>query len=173
MFGVLPAVIDPIQLADEGITLEGELSLEGMPRLRELCRNPQGRVRVSLRFERSAQGIRKVEGRIVTSLDLTCQRCLQTVSQELGIATQLLLVRPGESQAGLPEEADVLEVTAPVPLSAMVEDELLLALPMTPRHTQGACAPAAIGKPGKRAPAEQPQAPASPFAVLESLKRKD
>jgi len=173
MFGVLPAIIDPIQLADDGSSLEGEFSLDGMSRLREMCRNTEGRVRVRLRFECTAQKVRVMQGVISARLDLTCQRCLQAATQEMDIATRLLLLRPGESRTGLPEEADILEVTAPVSLCAMVEDELLLALPMTPRHSEGECAPAAISVSRARDPRADPKAPASPFSGLADLKRKE
>ncbi len=170
MFGVLPAVIDPIRLADDGSVLEGEIALEEMSRLRELCRNSEGRVQVSLRFEQAAQGTRIMRGVITARLELTCQRCLKAVTQEIEIAPSLILLRAGESQATLPEEADFLEIAAPVLLSALVEDELVLALPIAPRHPEGECVPALSGTPG---PAIETKEPVRPFSALADLKRKE
>ncbi len=173
MFGVLPAVIDPIRLADDGSVLEGEIALEELSRLRELCLTSEGRIRVSLSFEHSAQGTRVMRGVITTRLDLTCQRCLKAVAQEIRVAPNLILLCAGESPATLAEDADFLEIAAPVALSAMVEDEIVLALPIAPRHPEGGCAPARAGATRSPDPALAAKEPARPFAALADLKRKE
>ncbi|MHB8455139.1 MAG: YceD family protein [Acidiferrobacterales bacterium] len=173
MFGVLPAVIDPIRLADDGSVLEGEIALEEMSRLRELCLTSAARVRVSLKFEHSAQGTRIMQGVITTRLDLACQRCLKAVTQEIEVALSLILLRTGESPATLAEETDFLEIAAPISLSAMVEDEIVLALPIAPRHPEGICTSAQSGAIRPPVPVLAAKEPARPFSALADLKRKE
>jgi len=72
-----------------------------------------------------------------TALQLVCQRCLQPLTVELEIHPQLRFVR-GEAQAAALDEAsddeDVLALTPALDLQPLVEDELILALPVVPRH---------------------------------------
>jgi uncharacterized protein len=71
-----------------------------------------------------------------TALQLTCQRCLQPMTVPLDVQTSLRFVR-GEAQAeALDEDSndDVLALTPSLDLLALIEDELILALPLVPRH---------------------------------------
>ncbi len=171
MSAELPAAIDPIRLADDGSSLKGELSVQAMPRLRELCRNAAAKVQVNLRFGRGAEG-RVMEGTIAMRLDLTCQRCLGALEQDVVATMHVVLLQTGESRSRLPEDADFIEVAAPVSLPELVEDELLLVLPMTPRHPQGECPETAPGKGRKDRPDTGTVTSSSPFSVLADLKRK-
>ena len=80
------------------------------------------------------------------------------------IRNRLLLLRPGEE---VPEddlendEVDALEVEPRTDVLALVEDELLLALPLVPRHE-------ACEAPVKAGGDEE----ISPFAVLRNLRGK-
>ncbi len=170
MSAILPDVIDPIRLADEGSSLVGELSVQAMPRLRELCQNPTAMmVQVALRFDRGTHG-RMMEGTITTRLELTCQRCLGALEQDVVAQTRVVLLQAGEPHPVLAEEVDFIEVAAPVSLPELVEDELLLALPMTPRHPQGECPHPGRGRTG-RLDTDAVTSP-GPFAALADLKRK-
>jgi len=72
-----------------------------------------------------------------TALQMSCQRCLQPVTVELDVRPRLRFVR-GEQQAETldedSEDEDVLALTATLDLQALTEDELILALPLVPRH---------------------------------------
>jgi uncharacterized protein len=64
----------------------------------------------------------------------------------------------------------VIETDDPVVLSSVIEDELILALPIVPKHEQ-ACLPKDMWQSGEEIGEEEK--PASPFAVLSALKKKD
>jgi uncharacterized protein len=69
-------------------------------------------------------------------LALVCQRCLQPVEAALQ-ATRSFQFVAGEEQAAAVDadsEDDVLALTRTLDLIGLVEDELLLALPLVPRH---------------------------------------
>ena len=133
MFSRLPAEIDPFRLADEGRTIEGELPVSQFGRLAGLT----GAVTVSLHFERLAHGARRMHGRIIASVETPCQRCLEPVRIELRAEPDVLL-KAGEV-GNDDSETEVLAVNGPLRLAEYVEDELLLAMPMIPVHTDPAC----------------------------------
>jgi len=101
---------------------------------------------------------------------LTCQRCLQPFTTPLEVDRRLRFVR-GEAQAEALDaelEDDVLALSKSLDLRELVEDELLLALPIVPRH--GVC-PQPLPVPLGESPAPE-DAPAreNPFAALQRLK---
>ncbi len=147
MSGRLPVHIDPLRLADEGRQLQGELAGSSLARLREVA-NPGSQpetVAVDLRFERSAQGARRMRGAISSTVELICQRCLEPVRIRLVAEPDVLLVASEAGSGGMTEAGDTLVAEAQMALTQLVEDELLLALPMVPMHAEGECqAPGAV-----------------------------
>src|SRR5229473_4632557 len=77
MSNSLPAIIDPIRLADEGARLVGDLSAKPMRRLAAVCLDKDARISIDLQFDRSAQKWRRLHGTITAVLRVACQRCLQ------------------------------------------------------------------------------------------------
>ena len=73
-----------------------------------------------------------------TSLQLSCQRCLQTMEVPLAVDTRLRFVRDEALAEQLDEqsEEDVLALPSRLDLRELVEDELILALPLVPRHAK-------------------------------------
>ena len=67
---------------------------------------------------------------------LQCQRCLQPVGCELAVQRAFLFVAGEDAAAQLDadSEDDVLALTRALDLRELIEDELLLALPLVPRH---------------------------------------
>lgn len=101
---------------------------------------------------------------------LTCQRCLQPFTVPLAIDRRLRFVR-GEAAAEALDaeiEDDVLALSKALDLRELVEDELLLDLPIVPRHD--AC-PQPLPVPLGEAPApdDVPERE-NPFAALQRLK---
>jgi uncharacterized protein len=163
----LPATIDAIQLADKGARLAGEIPVKTMARLRALCLDGRGKATIELFFERGGKrGLRRVRGTITASIRVACQRCLQPMTLAIQAEPSLVVVQADERSALPAQEADVLLADKPVSLSGLVEDELLLAMPMIPMHDMRECSAAASFQ------AQQGQSRASPFAVLDKLKHK-
>ncbi|MFG5406757.1 DUF177 domain-containing protein [Piscinibacter sakaiensis] len=102
-------------------------------------------------------------------MTLTCQRCLQAVEVDLAVARAFRFVADEDRAAAEDMDADeeVLATTRSLDLPALVEDELLLALPLVPRH-DGAC-PQPL--PQAAAASAQEEAPRQrPFEALAALK---
>lgn len=167
MLGSWSSIIDPIQLADKGARLEGELPVKGLARLAGMCADDAGAVRIDLRFERTpSDGLRVMHGSISACVYLTCQRCMERLALELNSEPRVLLLRPGERE-DLLEAEEAMVVEQPLPLGTMIEEELLLEMPMVPMHPADRC-PA-----GHLTSQESRAAPNNPFSVLEKLKRRD
>ena len=163
MSGSLPAMVDPIRLADENVRLRGELSASPMRRLAEVCVEPMSPVRIDLAFDRDPQGLRRMVGSIEAEVCVTCQRCLRGLCLTLQAEPELIVLTAAQRDV-LPDETDVLVVDKPLALAQLVEDELLLALPMIPMHDLAECEGAVQAT---RA-SEDKQ---SPFAGLSGLKK--
>jgi uncharacterized protein len=163
----LPETVDPIRLADARTHLSGELPVSMMSRLRAECVDHQGQATVDLYFERSGErGLRRIRGTISARVRVACQRCLEPMTLPLRAEPLLVVVKRGERPDLANEEDQLLVVDGPMSLSDMVEDELLLAMPMIPKHELGACpATAALQRP-------KDGGPPSPFASLQRLKHK-
>ncbi len=101
---------------------------------------------------------------------LTCQRCLQPFAVPLALDRRIRFVR-GEAQAEALDaeiEDDVLALSKSLDLRALIEDELLLALPIVPRHdTCPQPLPVPLGS--APAPEDAPERE-NPFAALQRLK---
>ena len=169
MSGQLPVQIDPIRLADEGARLGGTLPGGEFARLRGLVL-PDSRpepVAVDLKFERTGQGVRRLHGTIRTQVEMACKRCLKPLQIEIVAQPLILLLEPNEAE---PDDGETLVVGAPLSLAELVEDELLLAMPMSPGHGEGECAVAFPVTAGKALAGEKI---VNPFAELRGFKGKN
>jgi uncharacterized protein len=102
-----------------------------------------------------------------THLPLECQRCLQPVDVPLDIKRSFLFVHGEDAAAQLDtdSEDDVLALSRALDLRELIEDELLLALPIVPRHET--CPSPLPVAPDVELDNEKP----NPFAALSALKR--
>ena len=105
-----------------------------------------------------------------TEVTLECQRCLQPMRIALPAERRIFFVEGEDAAAALDTETDddVLALTPTLDLRSLVEDELLLALPLVPRHE---VCPQPLPRPLVE---EEPETSAgeNPFAALASLKLK-
>lgn len=107
------------------------------------------------------------------SVVLECQRCLAGVTEVLDVARALRFAATEAQAEALDAEVeeDVLALRPRLDLLELVEDELLLALPIVPRHTR---CPEPLPQPGAGLPSgDTPGEPArkNPFAQLAALKK--
>ena len=164
----LPDFIDPMRYADTGRALAGSVPFSRMQRLTDIVSNHDAACEAELRFDVDAQGTRTVQGRVRAQLTLVCQRCLQPMSVRVDAPVSLGIVASEREAEQLAEVYDPLLVSEdPLSLAELLEDEILLALPVFPRHEEGECAAAAgAAQEDEVIPVEKP----NPFAVLARLK---
>lgn len=168
--GHLPGTIDPIQLAERGAHLTGTLPLKSMPRLAQGSLEGSGDVAVDLAFEREeGEQVFVMHGTLRVPLRVTCQRCLEAMDLNLEAAPWLILLKSGERLQRHEDDADILVADKPLSLSSLVEDELLLALPMVPAHAADQC-PVKV-RAASVAPGQTERGGKNPFSVLDRLKK--
>ncbi|MCX7896584.1 MAG: YceD family protein [Rhodocyclaceae bacterium] len=168
MPNLVDAAVDGHAFAATGGALVGHLMLADLPRLADLLLEREGSLACIIRGEEGvdASGRRRayLSLEIAGSLVLQCQRCLEPLSFECCLRRRLMLIRPGEPwpEDELYEDGfDAIETTEALGLRDLIEDEILLALPIAPRHET--CQPPARFEAGGRP---------TPFAILAGLMSK-
>lgn len=164
-------------LAREGGTVQGEAPLAHFLRLREdLAQVPADAMvaweaRGEWRTPLGGEGQAWLHLRIGATVPLVCQRCLDVVQVPMAIDRSFRFA-PDETQAAALDEdseEDVLALGPDFDLVQLVEDELLLSLPLVPRHEVCPTAPRLqVQDPGFVGEADAPKV--NPFAVLKDLR---
>jgi uncharacterized protein len=159
--------LDAVGLARSAARVEREFEVAGFARLRDRLAEPTGTA--AARAEFGLQGRWPVVRLAVTAdVVLTCQRCLGRVRRTLSSEAQLVF-----ADEDAPELPDGYEPVGGDPrkldLAALVEDELLLELPIIPQHEAGdACELPAAAAALAEAEAKMPEM-RRPFAGLKDL----
>lgn len=170
-----PAHLDVETFAKAGASLHGHWPVAQLRRLHDAVVNRENPTApVTWRARGESRPVR-VGGAQVwlhieadTAVELECQRCLKAVQTKVHAQRSFLFVA-GESAAAeldANSEDDVLALTRTFDLCGLIEDELLLELPLVPRHD--ACPVPLPLPPDAESPEE---ATPNPFAVLAALKR--
>lgn len=161
----LPTVIQPWTLADEGAALVGKLPLSALTRLSAMLGDTDAEVSVQLTLGVDDQGVAHIGGLLETTVTATCQRCMEPISLPLKVNPRLGLVRDEAGATKLAEGYEPLVVSGhEASLVEIVEDELILALPFSPRCADPAVCERAPAMPGTPAVASN-----NPFAALSVL----
>lgn len=168
--GVLPEWLDLRRVGASGVRLEGTVAVSGLRRLRERLETGAGEARaeVAVAFDQAHQAV--VSGRVQATVVMRCERCLGAVEVPLAGEFALAVVESEPAADRLPaEEEPVLAERGRLGVHALLEDELLLALPIVARHADTACdgGPRRFGPQGEAPPPERE----NPFAALAALKR--
>ena len=154
-----PGLIDGSKFARGAETLKGTLGPSRLPRLAEMrCTTPG--LSYELRGRSDAEGRGWLQISVNGTLSMECQRCLGPLTFPLALRSELLLARSEHEIESADDEIDRVLVGQAMDVARLIEDEVLLALPMAPRHEQ-------CGDKRDAAEAVRP----SPFAKLANLKR--
>jgi uncharacterized protein len=159
-------LIRPERLAEKPLVFKGTVAVDALPRLRDVVANAPGELRYTVTARQDAQRRKVVSCIIEGFVFLTCQSSLEDFRHGVSVDDRLVLV---DSEAELPpieEESDAedyMVADGPLAILDLVEDAVLLCLPMVPR------------KPGLEEPhGERPRGEAhdSPFAALAALRKR-
>jgi uncharacterized protein len=160
-------VIEPAKFARGRGRVSGTLCLNSLARVADLLSDAGGEGEVGYQVSGyvSDRGFPALRVELHGQLSLRCQRCLGPLPQHVQSQRDIVLVPGADEFIQRDDESESEDVIPDVPkldLGALLEEELLLALPLAPRHEEGACRAATE--------AESPGGP-SPFAALARLKR--
>jgi uncharacterized protein len=160
------AVIDSLEFARAQQQLRGSLPVVSLTRLEDVLFDSQGSLDYQVRGTRDERNRPQLELNISGELHLQCQRCLGLLDHQVNVVSTLLLLPRGadlEDDADDPDAPDVIEASPELDVAGLIEEEVLLSLPLAPRHSQGACE----SRLPKSTEAVEPKA----FAKLAGLKR--
>lgn len=123
-------------LAAREAVLSGEIELRKLTRLRELLHSDSGIIEASLKFRRNTIGSVSVDLAFEAALEIVCQRCLEPLERDVReqVSVTLLESELTESEAAKKHDAVVL-TDGKVSPAALIEDELIVSLPIIPRHS--------------------------------------
>ena len=156
-------LIHPERICEKPQVFKGTARLDDLPRLEEALANADCEIRYEVAARLDPQRRKVVSCIIEGFVFLTCQTTLEAFRHAISIADRLVLV---DDESGLPpieEESDAedyLVADAPLDVLDLVEDAVLLALPMVPRKP-GAAEVKLAAKDARE----------SPFAALAGLKK--
>lgn len=169
----LPEYVNPYQLADKNSELVGVVNPKRLKRLEDASEGVTVPANAQLRFARDESNRRIVSGHVTGTVNVQCQRCLDVYSYALDGEFQLALVYNDEMAKALPEHLDSLLLLPdePLDIASVVEDELLLCLPLYTVHPEGECRiNTQFGTLGADVDESIEKAP-NPFDILKDLKR--
>jgi len=141
----------------------GEVPLSELPRMADILADSEGKISYILRGLSGKDSKPQLELILSGVCNLRCQRCLNALIYPVKLVSKLRPVSEGEiDNADIDDdEVDSIPAEKRLDVLALLEEELLLSLPIAPKHALGECQIAIEGL--KRT--------SSPFAVLAGLKK--
>ena len=136
-------VVDSLKLVHDRQKQAGVLPVAGFVRLAESLESMDGNLDYGIEGDVDRQDRPMLRLHVSGVVQLQCQRCLDGFKHEINIETALRLVAPEALDTEYddnPDEPDCIASSATLDLAALIEDEVLLALPAYPRHEAGQCA---------------------------------
>ncbi len=169
-YGPLPKKIEPRKLAEWETALAGTAALADMPRLASNLVSTDGVVDVDLKFAKDEQNLSILSGHAHGTVSMSCQRCLEPVSVDVNADFNLAVALTDEQAKQLPRSYDPLIIeTDEIELLPVIEDELMLNLPIVPYHDDCSIQTSFGDAETARTQEDKP----NPFSVLAQLKKAD
>ncbi|WP_455198159.1 YceD family protein [Kaarinaea lacus] len=168
-------IIDPLALASKGRSIEGKVSLKECKRLLPLLRSDDGEVEFTLNFDIDESGVPRIRGKALATLILQCQRCMEDMEYPVVSKVHLGIVSTRKAAGDLPDNYEPLVCDDETSIVSVLEDELILALPIVAMHKIEECPQGdAFTKQADEVVVDGGDNHANgrenPFAVLEQLK---
>jgi uncharacterized protein len=158
-------LIHPDRLTPKGTVFEGVLRPGDLENLAAELASPEGELRYKVTARLDGRRRRVVSCIIDGFVFLTCQSTFEAFRHEVALDDRLVLVGSEEELPPFEEEGDqedFVVANAPLDVRDLVEEAVILSLPMVPRKPGLAPAPEAReGEPARP----------TPFAALAGLKR--
>ncbi len=167
----IPEFVDVRRLAKAKQNISGKIGLKKFGRLGQNLARCDGAIAVELQFDKDIVGLYYISGKLQGELQLTCQRCMQPMPSIVEHEFMLSPVWTDAQAKILPEyyEPVMLLDDERLSLAEIIEDELILQLPVLAKHDeQDCCVKVATLDENSEVLPKKP----NPFAVLAALKKK-
>ena len=168
----LPESVDAWRMVSARRSFAGTLPISAMPRLCEALAGTEGTAEYALDFGRDEFGTAYLDVRVKAPLTLLCQRTLEPFVLPMTVETRLGLIKAEREESALPPGSEPLLVSEDGRLnpSEVIEDELLLVLPLVPVNPDSTLPDEVVG-PGPEESSDGEGRSDNPFAVLRELKK--
>lgn len=172
--GPLPRQADIRKFASLGAVLEGSVKVSKLDRVAQVLANDGGSVDYCLRFGFADEGFACIKGDLQATVSVLCQRCLEPMECKLASGFALAVVANDERARQLPKRFEPLVLEDEwVDTVAVLEEELLLCLPIVSYHPQEQCSQT-VGYQTADVVAEVVEEPKkNPFDALAVLKKPE
>jgi uncharacterized protein len=164
----VPLTLDPKKFAERQGNLTGQLLIKDLARLKQALTLDQGYVDFTLIGALDVENRPYLQGELHAVVWLTCQRCLEPYREKIDADFMLRPVTNDKEAAMLraPYEPLLIENTV-VELASIIEDEVLLNLPIVAKHGIEECGVApTVSSSGIETVSKK----TNPFTVLAGLK---
>jgi uncharacterized protein len=138
--------INSLDFARNGRRISGEVKVAELPRMLDMLEDPQGILSYTVQGGVDKQGTHFLDATVVGQCRLRCQRCLNGMDYPVQLDTRLLLrdqasmdVLDSKVAGGEDEEFDSILADPHLDVLDLLEQEILLSLPIAPKHEIGAC----------------------------------
>jgi len=136
-------VINSLEFAEKSLQIHGRITPFDLGRLADTLHDRDGELRYTLNGGIDQQGKPQLELQVQGKLNLVCQRCLGAVEWPLDVITWFVLVASEDMMPAPEDEQDEVDTLVADPhlcVESLVEDEVLLGLPLAPTHEVEDCA---------------------------------
>ena len=167
--GMNPVLVDVFEFARLGQAYTGAVPVAAMPRLATMVDNTAGEVTFTYRARVDGQGRPAGTLAVHATLNLTCNHCDRPVAFALCVQRDYYFVRDERALAAIAVDADDEEPLigdTRFDLGTLVEDEVILGLPIAPRHDACQSEIEAAAATGDKDSVREP----GPFAALAALR---
>lgn len=171
----IPISIAPAKAALKRMTYDGIIVKSLFTRLAEVADVQDDHINVTIECEKDAQDLVVIKGNAAVDLVLTCQRCGEGLKSHASAEFVYTPVHADaeESEERIPDAYDEIELNefGEISLVQLVEDELMLALPIVAMHEPNECKLKESDMTfGELAPEATEEKKSNPFDVLKKLK---
>ncbi len=131
----LPVRFNPSRLALDSKVYNASVPVSQFKRFKDGLAADDGVVRVEMSFHRDRKRI-SVTGSYLADCVMQCQRCMQSFSSSINGDFDLTFVIDEAAAQSLADEFDpvILDDSGQIHVVDMLEDDLLLQIPLAPRH---------------------------------------
>lgn len=136
----LPKTFEPVRLAEAGTRLCGDFRVEDMSRYNNAGITAVGIVAVDCQCFTDIEAIKVIQGTLNVEIEMNCQRCMQTMPVSVVAQFAVSPVFSDQQAKQLPSHYEPLLLDEPtISLARLIEDEILLNVPMVPLHGHDSC----------------------------------
>jgi uncharacterized protein len=139
-----PQLIDYLRYTEARRIVEGDILLSECPRLLDLVSkdsDPNQAFNFKFEFGIDEFANRFVKGKVTGQLKLACQRCMDVLDYPIDIELALAFIKKKEQEQEIVGLYDSFYVESkdPIDFYALIEDEIILSLPLIAKHEDENC----------------------------------